>query len=95
MIRIEVSVLFNQTCIKEKILPICIFVVTLLKSVLNRLVSDVLGVLTSFGFSNIILALPSEPTETIVPAGDPAVKSSRKTAQRTPEKSQNTTANEL
>ena len=40
----------------------------------NHLVSDVLGVLTSFGSSNIILALPSDPTETIVPAGDPAIK---------------------
>ena len=41
----------------------------------NRLISGVLRVLTSFGSSNIILVLPSDPTETIVPAGDPAVKS--------------------
>ena len=49
-------------------------VVKHLKSAQNRLVSDVLGVLTSFGSSNIVLALPSDPTETFVPAGGPAVK---------------------
>ena len=53
-----------------------VIVITLSKSVQDRLVSDGLGVLTSFGSSNIILALPSNPTETIIPAGDPAVKSS-------------------
>ena len=47
---------------------------THLKSVPNRPVGDVLGVLTSFGSSNIILALPSGPTEAIVLASDPAVK---------------------
>ena len=51
------------------------FVVThLKKSAQNRLVRDFLGVLRSFGSSNIILALPSNPTETNVPACDPAVK---------------------
>ena len=49
-------------------------VVTHLKSAKHRLVSDVLVFLTSFGFSNIILALLSAPTETIVPAGSPTVK---------------------
>ena len=58
------------------------------KSAQNRLVSDVLGVLTSFGSSNIILALPSDPTETFVPAGDPAVKicPACKITQFTPQK---------
>ena len=51
-------------------------VVTHSKSAQDRLVWDVLGVLTSFGSSNIILALPSDPTETIIPPGEPVVKSS-------------------
>ena len=46
-----------------------------------------LGVLTSFGSSNIILALPSDLTETIIPASDPTVHQVRNTAQHTPEKS--------
>ena len=54
-------------------------VITYSKSVQDRLVSDVLEVLTSFGSPNIILALPSNPTETIIPADDPAVKSSPST----------------
>ena len=49
--------------------------ITLSKSMQYHLVSDVPGVLTSFQSSNIILGLPSDPTETIIPAGDPAVKS--------------------
>ncbi len=63
----------------------------------DRFVSDVLGVLTSFGSSNIILALPSDPTETIVPAGDPAVKirPACKITQFTPQKKLNATANEF
>ena len=60
-----------------------LIVVTHLKSAQDRLVSDVLGVLTSFGSSNIILALPRDPTESIVPVGDPAVKSSLSTQNRT------------
>ena len=60
-----------------------LFAVKHLKSAQNRLVSDVLGVLTSFGSSNLLLlltcsyfllALSSDPTETFVQAGDPAVK---------------------
>ena len=72
-------------------------VITHSKSAQDRLVSDVLGVLTSFGSSNIILALPSDPTETIIPADDPAVKSSPSTQNRTAHiwKSQNATAIEL
>ena len=35
----------------------------------------------SLGSSNIIFALPSDPTETIVPAGDPAVKTFAKHAK--------------
>ena len=63
-----------------------LFVITHSKSVQDRLVSDVLGVFTSFGSSNIILALPSDTIETIIPADDPAVKSSSRTQYRTPEK---------
>ena len=72
-------------------------VITHSKSAKDRLVSDVLGVLTSFGSSNIILALPSDPTQTIVPAGDPAIKSSLSTQNRTAHtsKNQNATVNEL
>ena len=54
-----------------------------LKSAQNCLVSDVLGLPTSCGFSSIIIALPSDPTETIVPAGDPAIKSSPSMQNRT------------
>ena len=63
----------------------------------NRLVSDVLGVLTSFGSSNIILALPSDPTETFVPAGDPAVKirPACKNTQFPQKKKLNATVNEF
>ena len=74
--------------------------VTHLKSAQDCLVSDVLGVLTSFGSFNIILALPSDPTETIVPAGNPAVKSLPSTQNYTAhtskkKKNQNAMANEL
>ena len=51
-----------------------IVVIHLKKRAQNRLVCDVIGVLTIFGSSNIILAIPSNSTETIVLAGDPAVK---------------------
>ena len=51
-------------------------VVTHLKSAQDRLVSDVLEVLTSFGSSNIIFDLASDPTEIIIPASDPTAKSS-------------------
>ena len=70
---------------------------TLKKSAQNRLVSDVLGVLTSFGSSKTILALPSDPTETFVPAGDPAVKirTACKNTQFTQKKKLNATANEF
>ena len=44
------------------------------KSAQDHLVSDVLWVLKSFGSFNI-LALLSDPTETIISAGDPAIKS--------------------
>ena len=37
--------------------------------------NDVLGVLTSFGSSNIMLVLPGDLTQTIIPPGDPAAKS--------------------
>ena len=60
----------------------CLFVVTHLKSAQDRLISDVLGVLKSFRSSKIILALQSDPTETIIPAGDPAVKSLPSTQNR-------------
>ena len=68
-----------------------IVVTHLKKSAQNCLVSDVLGVLTSVGSSNNILALPSDPTETIVPAGDPAVKirPACKITQFTPQKKKN------
>ena len=59
------------------------FVVTHSKSAQDRFVSDVLGVLTSFGSSNIILALPSNPAEAIIPARDPALKSSPSTSNCT------------
>ena len=62
---------------------IYIVVTHLNKSAQNCLVSDVLGVLTSFGSSNIILALPSDPTETIVPASDPTVKNTPSTQNHT------------
>ena len=52
----------------------------------NRLASDVLGIFTSFGSSNIIIALPSDPAETIVPAGDPAIKSSQNRTVHTSQK---------
>ena len=72
---------------------------TLKKSTQNGLVSDVIGFLTSFGSSNIIIALPSDPTDTIVPAGDPAVKCSPSTQnphrKHLLKKIQNATANEL
>ena len=55
---------------------VCVFQLRTWKSVQNHLVSGVLGVLSSFGSSNTILALPSVPTEPIVPAGYPDVKSS-------------------
>ena len=69
-----------------------ITVVTYSKGAQDRLACDVLGVLTSFGSSNIILALPSDPTETIVPAGDPAVKSLPSTQNRTAHTSNNQNA---
>ena len=63
----------------------------------DLLVSDVLGVLVSFGSSNIILAIPSDPTETIILAGDIAVKSSLSTQNWTAHtsKNQNATAIDL
>ena len=65
----------------------------------RRIASSVmfLRVLTSFRSSNIILALPSDPNKTIVPAGDPAVKIRQacKITQFTPQKKKknNATAN--
>ena len=55
-------------------LPILQIIIAVTHLKKNRLVSDVLEILSSFGSSNIILALPSNPTETVVPVGDPAVK---------------------
>ena len=55
--------------------------VTHSRSVQDRFVSDVLGVFTNFGSSNIVLALWSDPTVIIIPAGDPAVKKFTKHAK--------------
>ena len=51
-------------------------VITPSKSAQVHLIRDVLGVLTSLWSSNIILALPSDPTKIIILADDPAMKSS-------------------
>ena len=82
------------------IIIITIIVVThFKKTAQNHFVSDVLGVLTGFGSSNIILALPIDPTKTFIPAADPAVKirTAGKITQYTPQKKKklNATANEF
>ena len=65
-------ILFNIFFIS---LLLFVVVITHLKSAQDRFVSDVREVLTSFESSNIIFALLSDPTETIILAGDHAVKS--------------------
>ena len=44
------------------------------KSAQERLISEVFGVLTRFRSSNIIFVLPSDSSETNIPAGDTATK---------------------